>query len=181
MHNIRLAKGKRSELRTLLMSFPDYNNGELTLYDSFIFIDLFKNSTFDDCVDYKFTSRFKIKDFELNREAINFAIKCYLYIHSGEPDLRFQKALNLPTTQKEKKIRMFIRNNQDKLSDMTLIGFNYKKSILYSKESINVSGHMKWQRYGPGNSLYKLIWIEDIPKIHLKICYNRKRDKVSLS
>lgn len=96
-----------------------------------------------------------------NKELFSFVLKCYLYIHSGDPDLREYRAPKPPATRDAKKQRIWFRHHENKsLVDMTLVGFNFKKPVTYSVDSATVIGHFRWQPWGPAREKVKLIWIE---------------------
>jgi hypothetical protein len=91
-------------------------------------------------------------------EFLKYLLKCILYIQSGEPDLSLWKPSHKPHNAKAIK-----RWRRDYLCDLPLIrvGFNYKKPVVYSKDQTAVTGHWRWQPYGPERDRVKLIWIKD--------------------
>lgn len=96
-----------------------------------------------------------------NVELFSFILKSYLYIHSGDPDLREYRAPKPPQTNKVKKVRLWYRHHENQsLVDMVLVGFNFKKPTVYSVDKTSVIGHFRWQPYGTQRSQVKLIWIE---------------------
>jgi hypothetical protein len=95
---------------------------------------------------------------------VEYIVKCILYIHSGDPDLREYKA-PLPPNKDKKARRFFKEHENQSLVDMFLIGYNHKKEILYSKEETIVREFFRWQHYGPQNSLLKYIWIDEHPRV----------------
>mgnify|MGYP000533243118 CR=1 FL=1 len=42
---------------------------------------------------------------------------------------------------------------------MTFVGYDWKKPRVFGVESTTVTGHFRWQPYGPGRTQVKLIWI----------------------
>lgn len=78
------------------------------------------------------------------------------------------KAIEIPKTQKEKKVRHFLRNNEGLFFDFTYLGYFYKKQRFFNVNGFEVRGHMRWQRYGVGNIKVKLIWINPFSKTKLK-------------
>lgn len=100
-----------------------------------------------------------------NDDFIRFVFNSYLYIQSGDPDLRDFKAPKPPTNPKD--LRRFERQNETKSTlDMTLVGFNYKKPTLFSKDSTTVSGHWRWQPFGENRARVKLIWIDEHVRVY---------------
>lgn len=96
-----------------------------------------------------------------NRELFSFVLKSYLYIHSGDPDLRQYLPPRPPTTTKPKKVRLWYRAHENhSMVNMVLVGFNFKKPIVYRVGSSSVCGHFRWQPYGPAREKVKLIWID---------------------
>jgi hypothetical protein len=154
---------KNSTYHGIRLQFPDYTeNGELTNTVSFINIEI--NNKYKTVSDLLERTPNITQNFQLNIDAIHFAFKAYLYLHSGEPDLRFQKHIDFPTTKKPKKIRHFLKENEGKLIDLTLLGYEHKKGKLYTVDSFDVSGHFRWQRYGKDLQQIKLIWLDSYTK-----------------
>jgi len=152
--------------RGLRLQFPDYDdNGNWMGTITFIHMELSPEKKLDEIIEE--TPYKESEDFGINIDAINFAIKSYVYIHSGEPDLRFEKHIPLPQTKKEKKLRHFLRDNVGKLVNFFQVGYNYKKRKIYYVDGIEVSGHIRWQPYGPSRQKVKLIWIDPYTKTNL--------------
>jgi hypothetical protein len=83
-----------------------------------------------------------------------------VYLGSGDPDLREFRAPR-PTTQNPKKLKRWFKEHENKsLVDMTLVGFTWKKPRIYQVGETLVTGHPRWQPWGPGKTKVKLIWIE---------------------
>jgi len=152
-------KEKNSVYHGIRFQFPDYaEDGGLKETSSFINIEI--NDNYKTVSELLSRTPNLTKDFQMNVDAIHFAFKAYLYLHSGEPDLRFQKHIEYPTTKKEKKRRHFFDENKGKFVDLTLLGYDHKKGKLYSVDSFDVSGHFRWQRYGEALQKIKLIWLD---------------------
>jgi hypothetical protein len=82
-----------------------------------------------------------------------------LYIYSGEPDLRLLKGK--VSKKKPKDLKKWHRKHRDMSQvDVTLVGFNFKKPKQYTVDGTIVTGHWRWQPYGPERQLVKLIWID---------------------
>ena len=95
----------------------------------------------------------------VNREYVNFVVNALIYIFSGDPDLREQRAPRIPSHPKD--ARIFLRNHENtSLVDMTLVGFDWAKPRHYNVDSTIRRGHPRWQPYGPKRERVKLIWIE---------------------
>jgi hypothetical protein len=149
--------------RTLRLLFPDFiADGSITGFNSYIWINLETEKNISECLNII------DNEIKINKDAILFALKTYIYVHSGEPDLREMKAVEIPTTKKEKKLRHFMRDNVGNFFDFTYLGYFYKKQRYYNVDGFEVSGHMRWQRYGIGNIKTKLIWIDPFYKSNLK-------------
>jgi len=80
-----------------------------------------------------------------------FLAKIILYIDSGNPDLRFLKKPNQSKYKQRKK------NDDTTISDCYLVGYNWKKDILYNQDSTEVKAHLRWQPCGKGRSQVKLV------------------------
>jgi len=89
-------------------------------------------------------------------EIIKYILKCVLYIHSGDPDLREFRPEPRPHNQK--RLKRWRRENLCKIP-LTLVGFDYKKPKEFSVGSTFVDTHLRWQPYGPQRSQVKLIWV----------------------
>jgi hypothetical protein len=106
---------------------------------------------------------------------VEYIVKCVLYINSGDPDLREYKAPKPPS--KIKKARKFYKDHENQsLVDMTLVGYNFKKEILYNTDETIVRGFFRWQHYGPQNSLLKYIWIDEHPRVYKNVKKQNKND-----
>jgi len=85
--------------------------------------------------------------------AVNFAVKCLLYILSGEPNLQNERGYAIGKGRK--------RNAKSRCPfDIVRVGYNFHKKI-YRVGEAQVSGHFRWQPYGPNMSKVKLIWIDE--------------------
>lgn len=91
------------------------------------------------------------------REMVRFVIKCLLYIESGEPDLKREGLL--AKTRKAKKHRSF-RHGEFFPYPIVRVGYSFHNKR-WHVDSTMVSGHFRWQPYGPGLKQVKLIWIEE--------------------
>jgi hypothetical protein len=91
----------------------------------------------------------------------HYVMKCLMYIHSGDPDLRAYRAPRAET-QNPKKLRRFAKDHANQsLVNMTLVGYDFKKGVVYTKDETSVTGHFRWQPYGPARMQVKLIWIDE--------------------
>jgi hypothetical protein len=87
-----------------------------------------------------------------------------MYVHSGQRDVRVLKSsLKFPPSQlkglKNKDPNYEENYSEDILDDVFLVGFNWKKDPLYTKEYWGVRAFFREQAHGPGMSLRRLIWI----------------------
>jgi hypothetical protein len=112
----------------------------------------------------KETSRFfydskivDLKDLNTYHSFIKFCLKCLIYIESSEPDILPIKAA---TTDKKgtTKIRKFFKYNCP--FDVTKLGYGFHGKH-HNTEKWSVSGHFRWQPFGPKFSQIKLIWIDE--------------------
>jgi hypothetical protein len=147
---------KGYKYRMLRFVLPDYDKeGKLLTTSTFANVDIGQDRTFDEALDdYNFKNQY-----DIDRDILHFVVKCYLYIKSGDPDLRHQKAPIIPLTKKPKKLKRFYMDHKDiPFIDVTLVGFNHLKEAIYTKDQTMVRGHYVWQRCGVGLSQIKLIW-----------------------
>ena len=101
----------------------------------------------------------KVSTTPWSTNVINYILKCVLYIHSGDPDLREFRAPTPPNSSKKK--AKFVKSHENlSLYDLIYVGYGYKKEMFFYKDSTEVSGHFRWQPYGEGLSKVKLIWID---------------------
>ena len=101
---------------------------------------------------------------------LQYVLKCILYIESGDPDLRSYHAPSPPKTKKAKKIRLWEREHfNDPQVNLILVGFNWKKPIIYNVDKTLVSGHFRWQPIGEDRKGYKLIWINQHERHYNKV------------
>jgi len=102
-------------------------------------------------------------------DVLDYVAKAYLYIKSGEPDLRALRAPKEPETRKAKKLRHFHRVHADtSLLDVTLVGYDFKKKTQYNVGETCVRGFFRTQRYGKNWSKYKIIWIDEHTRTYSK-------------
>jgi hypothetical protein len=93
----------------------------------------------------------------LSMDLIRLVAKLLLYIDSGEPDLVAEPVVAC-LTKKPKKLRQHWRDHCP--FETISVGYSYH-GRLYSKDASQVSGHFRWQTYGPERSKVKLIWIDE--------------------
>ena len=95
-----------------------------------------------------------------SRGLIEYVLKCLVYIHSGDPDLREFRPTPKPESKaKPKHQRRWLRENFFPIP-ITLIGFDYKKPRQMSVDSTWIDTFQRWQPYGPNLSKVKLIWVK---------------------
>lgn len=93
-------------------------------------------------------------------EIFEYLLKFLIYLGSGDPDLREYRAPR-PTTKNQKKLKRWLKEHENQSAvDMTLVGFTWKKPRIYQVGETTVTGHPRWQPWGPGKTQVKLIWIE---------------------
>jgi hypothetical protein len=94
--------------------------------------------------------------FSFDKSIIEMALKSVLYIHSGEPDLERMAASRPGRGKRGGRV-----NTNHSPFEVVNVGYRYNKTIFFSKDHTMVSGHFRWQPYGPEKKLVKLIWIEE--------------------
>ncbi len=93
-----------------------------------------------------------------NAALVGFLMRAFIYLHSGQPDLRSYRA---PRPKAGQRARAFLREHENQSTvDMTLVGFNFKKPTVYTVGETTVTGHFRWQPFGQARQQVKLIWIE---------------------
>jgi len=92
-------------------------------------------------------------------DAWHYLLNCLLYIHSGKPDLRSYRAPKIPERSGKDRRRALKENADKSLVDMTLVGYDFLKSRVYSVSQTQVTAH--WRRYEKGRSQVKLVWIDE--------------------
>lgn len=92
------------------------------------------------------------------RDLIKFLVNVYLYIHSGEPDLRSLLPEPKPLSKKPKVIRRYEKKLEKEGSlPVILVGFNFKKST-------EVAAHFQGYWIGTGRSTLVLKWKQQYRK-----------------
>lgn len=96
-------------------------------------------------------------NFPIALDEIKFALNCFLYIHSGKPDLRDYRPPKRPLTRKPKEQRRY---------DKMMLGMDEVPVILvgygFNKET-QVGAHL--QRYWTGRGRTDLIWVYKNPYV----------------
>jgi len=138
---------------SLSLSFPDYDcNGITKFVNTYMHFRLHK-PTIEECL-LEIEGKHGLT---ITPEAFNYVVKCLLYIKSGEPDLKQESGYYTPT-KKPKKIR---RQNENFCRfDVTNVGYGFHGRV-WHVDSTQVTGHFRWQPYGPGRQQIKLKWIEE--------------------
>ncbi len=93
---------------------------------------------------------------EINKVLLNIIV----YINSGEPDLQVDED-KVPPPGKNSK---YIKRVECYELPHIRVGFNFMKPKRYFVDGCEVSGHFRWQPYGPGRTKVKLIFIEPFKK-----------------
>lgn len=137
----------------ILRIYCMHDSRSVYLYDVFTLAFKDENETIEDCIN---NHQLYGKN---SPEVIKYIMNAYLYIHSGQPDLREWKP-TIIKTKKQKKIRRLEKENLASIP-VTLVGFDYKKQKIYSVESSETQGHFRWQPYGEKRDKIKLIWIDN--------------------
>jgi hypothetical protein len=95
-------------------------------------------------------------------------VNLVLYVHSVDADL-----LKTPTHSHLSNRERSQRAQSGKpinecMVPLTLISWNYKKPVLYQKDSTVVGTHPRFQRCGPGFMQVKLIWVKEHVRVFKK-------------
>lgn len=91
-------------------------------------------------------------------DILKFAVNAYLYVHSGQPDLREYAPPPKPQSKKPKVLRQYQKKcEQESLLPVTLVGFNFKKET-------QVSAHFQGYWTGEGRKNFMLRWKEPYSK-----------------
>jgi hypothetical protein len=89
-------------------------------------------------------------------DIINYTLKCLLYIHSGDPDLREFRPEPKPSNAK--KIKRWRREQLCQVP-VTLVGFSYLKERERHVESTWVEPHWRTYHYGTGKTQQKVLFV----------------------
>lgn len=97
----------------------------------------------------------------INSAALQCLINAAIYVHSSDPDIANlipRREMNSP--QREESRNRYNIENMCMLP-MVVLNRSFALGRQYSSDTSVVSSHFRWQRHGPGNSLVKLITIEE--------------------
>jgi len=142
--------------RGMVFIFPDYDkNGNTKDTQTFLRLDPTVDVTIEKIMDRHINDMLN-SNVHLKR-IVGFALKCLLYVSSGDPDLKDESCKKI-LTENPKKIRRHIKN--ECMIDAVSVGYGMHKRHFKSSES-EVVGHYRWQPYGPGRTQVKLIWIDE--------------------
>jgi len=97
------------------------------------------------------------EDLATFKSFVLLCVKAMVYLKSAEPNIQREPgaATSKSSTAKLKK---FYRHNR--AFDSISVGYGYH-GLTYSVDSTVVRGFFRWQRFGPGLALVKLIWIDE--------------------
>lgn len=85
-------------------------------------------------------------------DLLKFVVNCYLYIHTGSPDLRAYYPPKRPLTKKPKEQRRFDKMISElSVFPVTMVGFNFKKTS-------EVGAHFQGYWTGTGRTKLELRW-----------------------
>lgn len=115
------------------------------------------------------------KDISAIETALTFICNTLLYLKSGEPDLRENR---VKKPKGEFRVGNKVYGGQTNELSYTMVGFNYKKPPMYTIDETEVSGHFRWQPYGPGKAKVKLIWIDAHTRQYKTEAINRGTDEL---
>jgi len=95
---------------------------------------------------------------EFSEPLWKFIVKSLVYVHSGDPDLRHLKQRK---PHKSRDAAYYKKHPDESPVPTVLVGYNYKKPVVYDVDQTIVTGHWRWQPCGQGRSNVKLIWIDE--------------------
>jgi hypothetical protein len=108
-------------------------------------------------------------DFHIPVETLKFALNCFLYVHSGDPDLRQHRPPKRPLTRKPKEQRRYDKMMESQHGvPVTLVGFDFKKERIFNAEGAEVPAHFQGYWTGKGRTDLKLRWKESYTKTFRK-------------
>jgi len=88
---------------------------------------------------------------------VRLCLKSLIYLYSAEPNLSREAGATSDKSSAHK-LKKFYRHNNP--FDVVSVGYGFH-GINYSVDSTLVQGFFRWQRFGPGLALVKLIWIDE--------------------
>jgi hypothetical protein len=160
-------------IRTVQIVLPDFDSsGEITATKTVGVVPIEDGKTIEECINAVKAGRSIINESpaykkllekdehlgfqNLPLEPVEFAIKAVTYIESSKPDIESEWKLCL--TKNPKKIRRHFERFAPFPIEKVGFGFHGKTCHVIST---NVSGHFRWQRFGPGLDSVKLVWIDE--------------------
>jgi len=91
------------------------------------------------------------------KEFLLYCLKCIMYIHSAEPELKTVPAAKC-TKKNPSKLRKFYKDN----CPYNIINVGYAfHGVTYNVDEVTVTGHFRLQPCGVGRTEVKLIWIDE--------------------
>jgi len=87
---------------------------------------------------------------------LKYISKCFLYVHSGNPDLRELKPRSM---SKQEKVLVEKECGVDLVCPQTLVSWNWKKPANYYSDGWEVKGFFRWQWCGKGRTSLELVWV----------------------
>ena len=121
---------------------------------SLMVMDISTKDTIQKSIDHHIES---YGEMSIPAEMVHYIVKCLLYIESGEPDLKSEGVFI--ETKNSKKQRALAHKDQYPFP-VVRVGYGFHHRA-WHVDSTMVSGHFRWQPYGPGMSKVKLIWIDE--------------------
>lgn len=94
----------------------------------------------------------------ISQEGLSYILKCFLYVHSGDPDLRELKPDSMSRSERRKAEKTY---DTELSCPQTLVSWHWKKPIIYKVGETYVVSFPRWQPYGKGRALIKLIWVRE--------------------
>lgn len=137
---------------TLQICAPDVGGKEMVA--SISVMDIASQDSIQKSIDL-FVERYGKMHFP--HEMVSYIAKCILYIESGEPDLHPEG--RMAETRNHKKQRA-LQHKDLYPFPIIRVGYGFHNRE-YHVDSALVSGHFRWQPYGPQLSQVKLIWIDE--------------------
>lgn len=144
--------------RIIDLTAPLYNKSGMPIAQDNLRILLTDDDTLESAIERALDRTDSLNPTGFTAEFVQYILKCLLYINSGDPDLREFKPA--PKPKNAKAIKRWRRENLATVP-IILVGFDYKKPRQFASGESFVNTHERWQPYGPGKSLVKLIWVKE--------------------
>ena len=154
--------------RTVAVLCPDYSSsGKILETRSILTIPIIDGAPIEDCIAFTESVNRKRSILDdhyhsgnaISTECMAFILKACTYIVSSHPDLSPLLPPPPPTTSKPKKIAGWLHENYP--LPVARVGYSFHGDRIRHVGETSVRSHFRWQKFGPGLSQIKLIWIDE--------------------